>query len=188
MAKATGEDSVYPTEAEKRLTTDDGDKNLTAEEYTEYAKLLGQARYQALKGLLESSSYKNLSDEDKVSAIENVYKYAKKSAKAEILGQDGIGWEAKAQEAQKKYGIKPEVYAALYTQVSGIESVKDRNGETIPNSKGLLIMQAVYNMPGLSEKQRNALFEYLGVGKSIRHYNKALVNEKVQKNAKLAGK
>ena len=188
LAKATGEDSVYPTEAEKRLTTDDGDKNLTAEEYTEYAKLLGQTRYQALKGLLESSSYKNLSDEDKVSAIENVYKYAKKSAKAEILGQDGIGWEAKAQEAQKKYGIKPEVYAALYTQVSGIESVKDRNGETIPNSKGLLIMQAVYNMPGLSEKQRNALFEYLGVGKSIRHYNKALVNEKVRKNARLAGK
>lgn len=188
LAKATGEDSVYPTEAEKRLTTDDGDKNLTAEEYMEYAKLLGQIRYQALKGLLESSSYKNLSDGDKVSAIENVYKYAKKSAKAEILGQDGIGWEAKAQEAQKKYGIKPEVYAALYTQVSGIESVKDRNGETIPNSKGLLIMQAIYNTSGLSEAQRNALFEYLGVGKSIRHYNKALVNEKVRKNARLAGK
>lgn len=188
LAKATGEESVYPTEAEKRLTTSDGDKNLTAEEYTEYAKILGQTRYQALKGLLGSSAYQKLSDEDKVSAIENVYKYAKKTAKAEILGTDGNGWEAKAQEAEQKYGIKPEVYAALYTQVSQIEGVRDKDGETIPNSKGLLIMQAVYNMPGLSEKQRNALFEYLGVGKSIRHYNKALVNEKVRKNARLAGK
>ena len=84
-------------------------------------------------------------------------------------------WVLNAQKAQKKYNISPRVYVALKTQVSEIESVKDRNGETIANSKGLLIMQAIYNTPGLSEKQRNALFEYLGVGKSIRHYNKALV-------------
>ena len=137
---------------------------------------------------MESDAYKKLSDEDKVSAVENVYKYAKKTAKAEIVGETGQSWEAKAQEAQKKYGIAPEIYTALYTQTSKIESVKDKDGNSIPDSKGLLIMQAVYNTPGLTEKQRNALFEYLGVGKSIRHYNRALVNEKVRKNARLAGK
>jgi hypothetical protein len=48
-------------------------------------------------------------------------------------------------------------------------------------------MEAVYNIPGLTDKQRQALFDYLDVGKSVRHYNKSLVKQKLtamRKNAK----
>ena len=34
---------------------------------------------------------------------------------------------------------------------------------------------------GLTEKQRTAMYEYLNVPKSIRHYNRVLVDEKLRK-------
>ncbi len=192
LAKDSGESGVYPSEAEKSLSVKDENGqtqtiNLSASQYTQYAKALGSTRYQALKELFSSSAYQKLSDEDKANAVENVYKMAKKAAKEKITGVESDGWEKKAQEAQKKYGIDPGIYSMLRAQASNVESLKDENGETIKNSKGYQIMQLVYDS-GLTEKQRNAMFEYLGVPKGIRHMNKAAVKEKLQKIKKQAAK
>lgn len=181
--------------AKDRYGTGDGEdkfteNDLSSDDYIIYSRRKSEL-YSSMESELEDSQvFRAFTDEQKDKALSSAETYAKKTALHETDKTYEITdkWVLNAQEAQKKYGIKPEIYVALKTQVSDLESVKDRNGDTIPNSKGLLIMQAVYNMPGLSEKQRNALFEYLGVGKSIRHYNKALVNEKVRKNARLAGK
>lgn len=179
-------DSYDDSEGEDKFTEND----LSSDDYIVYSRRKSELYSSMESGLKDSQVFGAFTDEQKDKALSSAETYAKKTALHETDKTYEISdkWVLKAQEAQKKYGIKPEIYVALKTQVSDLESVKDRNGETIPNSKGLLIMQAVYNMPGLSEKQRNALFEYLGVGKSIRHYNKALVNEKVRKNARLAGK
>lgn len=186
-ASLIGAKDRYGTgEGEDKFTEND----LSSDDYIVYSRRKSEL-YSSMESELEDSQvFKAFTDEQKDKALSSAETYAKKTALHETDKTYEITdkWVLNAQEAQKKYGIKPEIYVALKTQVSDLESVKDRNGETIPNSKGLLIMQAVYNMPGLSEKQRNALFEYLGVGKSIRHYNKALVNEKVRKNARLAGK
>lgn len=179
-------DSYDDSEGEDKFTEND----LSSDDYIVYSRRKSEL-YSSMESELEDSQvFRAFTDEQKDKALSSAETYAKKTALHETDKTYEITdkWVLKAQEAQQKYGIKPEIYVALKTQVSDLESVKDRNGETIPNSKGLLIMQAVYNMPGLSEKQRNALFEYLGVGKSIRHYNKALVNEKVRKNARLSGK
>lgn len=186
-ASLIGAKDRYGTgEGEDKFTEND----LSSDDYIVYSRRKSELYSSMESGLEDSQVFKAFTDEQKDKALSSEETYAKKTALHETDKTYEITdkWVLNAQEAQKKYGIKPEIYVALKTQVSDLESVKDRNGETIPNSKGLLIMQAVYNMPGLSEKQRNALFEYLGVGKSIRHYNKALVNEKVRKNARLAGK
>ena len=167
------------------------ENDLSSDDYIVYSRKKAETYSSMEAGLTGSTAFQKFSADQKDKALSSLETYAKKTALQSVAGSDyeiTDKWILKAQEAEKEYRIKPEVYIALKTQVSDLESVKDRNGETITNSKGLLIMQAVYNMPGLSEKQRNALFEYLGVGKSIRHYNKALVNEKVRKNARLAGK
>lgn len=179
-------DSYDDSESEDKFDEND----LSSDDYIVYSRRKSELYSSIESGLENSQVFRSFTDEQKDKALSSAETYAKKTALHETDKTYEITdkWVLSAQEAQKKYGIKPEIYVALKTQVSDLESVKDRNGETIPNSKGLLIMQAVYNMPGLSEKQRNALFEYLGVGKSIRHYNKALVNEKVRKNARLAGK
>lgn len=186
-ASLIGAKDRYGTgEGEDKFTEND----LSSDDYIVYSRRKSELYSSIESGLEDSQVFRAFADEQKDKALSSAETYAKKTALHETDKTYEITdkWILKAQEAQQKYGIKPEIYVALKTQVSDLESVKDRNGETIPNSKGLLIMQAVYNMPGLSEKQRNALFEYLGVGKSIRHYNKALVNEKVRKNARLAGK
>lgn len=186
-ASLIGAKDRYGTgEGEDKFTEND----LSSDDYIVYSRRKSELYSSMESGLEDSQVFRAFTDEQKDKALSSAETYAKKTALHETDKTYEITnkWVLNAQEAQKKYGIKPEIYVALKTQVSDLESVKDRNGETIPNSKGLLIMQEVYNMPGLSEKQRNALFEYLGVGKSIRHYNKALVNEKVRKNARLAGK
>ena len=179
-------DSYDDSEGEDKFTEND----LSSDDYIVYSRRKSELYNSIESGLKSSQTFQSFTGKQKDKALSSAETYAKKTALHETDKTYEITdkWVLNAQEAQKKYGIKPEIYVALKTQASDLESVKDRNGETIPNSKGLLIMQAVYNMPGLSEKQRNALFEYLGVGKSIRHYNKALVNEKVRKNARLAGK
>ena len=115
----------------------------------------------------------------KVKAVKDAYDMANKTAKASISDYEVDSWMQKAAEAEKKSRISNDTYLTLRSRTAGIESLKDKNGETIPNSKSLLVMQEVYNTPGLSDKQRQAMFEYLGVGKTIRHWNKALVAEKL---------
>lgn len=180
-------DSYDDSEGEDKFTEND----LSSDDYIVYSRRKSELYSSMESGLKNSQTFQNFTGKQKDKALSSLETYAKKTTLQSVAGSDyeiTDKWILKAQEAEKKYRIKPEVYIALKTQVSDLKSVKDRNGETIPNSKGLLIMQAIYNTPGLSEAQRNALFEYLGVGKSIRHYNKALVNEKVRKNARLAGK
>ena len=155
-------------------------KDLTAEEYVQYATLKGQASYQLIRSLTESEAYRAMSEEEKVQAVKNAYDLATQTAKAEISDFGTESWVRKAVEAQEKYSIPRETYITLKTQVSGLESLKDREGETIDNSRSLLIMEAVYNTPGLSDKQRQAMFEYLGVGKKVRNLNKAAVREKLR--------
>ena len=184
LYRSTGEGGVLPSRAAKYFTVSGERKDLTAEEYVQYATLKGQASYQLIRSLTESEAYRAMSEEEKVQAVKNAYDLATQTAKAEISDFGADSWVRKAVEAQEKYSIPRETYITLKTQVSGLESLKDREGETIDNSRSLLIMEAVYNTPGLSDKQRQAMFEYLGVGKKVRNLNKAAVREKLREMRK----
>ena len=184
LYRSTGEGGVLPSRAAKYFTVSGERKDLTAEEYVQYATLKGQASYQLIRSLTESKAYRAMSEEEKVQAVKNAYDLATQTAKAEISDFGTESWVRKAVEAQEKYSIPRETYITLKTQVSGLESLKDREGETIDNSRSLLIMEAVYNTPGLSDKQRQAMFEYLGVGKKVRNLNKAAVREKLREMRK----
>ena len=182
----TGEAGVLPSIAAKYFTVDGERKDLTAEEYIQYATLKGQTAYETLTDLVESKQYRSMTDDDKVKAVKNAYDYANKTAKAAISEYPIDSWMQKADEAEKKYGIPNETYIVLISKVTGIKSLKDKEGETIENSESLLKMKQVYDTPGLNEKQRQAMFEYLGVGKKVQHYNKALVEQKLQEMRKKA--
>ena len=59
--------------------------------------------------------------------------------------------------------------------------VKDADGKTIDNSRGLQRMEAIYNVSGLTDEQRRYLFECFDVGKAVIDYNKAKVEEELKK-------
>lgn len=184
LYEATGEAGVLPQRADKSFTVGNEKKELTGEEYVTYATVKGRTAHELLTDLMKSKEYQAMSDEDKVTAVSNVYKAANQTAKAAISDYEPEAWIRNAREAEKKYGIDQGTYILLKTQTGGIESMKDKNGETIINSKGLLIMQEIYNTPGLTDKQRQAMFEYLGVGKTIRHYNPGKVKQELEKMKK----
>lgn len=187
LYEATGEGGVLPSRAAKYFTVDGARKDLTAEEYVRYATLKGQQSYELLSNLVSSQQYAAMSDQEKADAVKDAYKLANQTAKEAVCSYTPDTWVSSAAEAERKYGISRETYITLRTKTAGIQSMKDKDGESIANSKGLLIMQEVYKTPGLTDKQRQAMFEYLGVGKTVRHLNKAAVNEKLEKLRKQAG-
>lgn len=184
LYEATGESGVFPQRAEKFFTVDQERKDLTAQEYVKYAEMKGQSAYKLVTDLVKDKKYQAMSDQDKAAAVENAYKLANQQAKQKVGGYKPESWIIKAAEAEKKHGIDQETYVLLKTQTAGIESLKDKDGETISNSKGLQIMELVYGYTGLSDKQKEAMFEYLGVGKTIRHYNPGKVKQELEKMKK----
>ena len=186
LYEQTGDASILPSRARKYFTVDKERKDLTAEEYVVYAQEKGQRSFELVSQLVNSGHFNSMSNDEKVKAIRDAYDLANQKAKAYISDYKVDSWVAKAQEAETKYRIPMTTYMSLKTQSADLEGIKDRDGDTIDNSKSLRIMQAVYNTPGLTEKQRKALFEYLGVGKTVQHYNKAAVNAALSKMEKQA--
>lgn len=179
LYEATGEAKVLPQRAPKSFTVNKENKQLTGEEYVKYATKRGQTSYKIVSELTGLASYKSMSDGDKADAVAKAYEYANIVGKMSVSNYQTDGWAAKAIDTVKKTGISEAQYIALYLAKGGIESLKDKNGDTISNSEGLQIMELVYQQKGLSDKQRAALFEDFGVGKSIRHWNRARVDEQL---------
>ena len=71
-----------------------------------------------------------------------------------------------------------KVPAACKAAASECEMLKDKDGDSIDYSKGLQIMEMLFRS-GLNEQQRTAMYEYLDVPKSIRHWNRARVDEQL---------
>lgn len=173
------DESVFPGRAAKYFNVDGERKDLTAEEYVKYATLKGQTSYEVVSELLKSKAYKGMNDEKKARAVEDSYTLANQLAKSKISDYAPDSWVVKAMEAKKSYNIPYSTFVAVRAELSDLESLKDADGDTITNSLGLLKMEAIYNMKGLTDKQRQALFEYMGVGKNVIHYNPALVKQKL---------
>lgn len=176
----TGEAGVLPSRAARYFTVDGERKDLTAEEYVKFAQEQGQTAYDILTELTAGAAYQAASDAERVEMVEMAYEYAVATAKAAVSGYQLDGWVKKAQAAAKKANMPVSRYIPLYVQQKGIGSLKDADGETIDNSRSLLVMEMVYAVKGLTDKQRQQLFEDFGVGKSVRHYNQALVKEKLE--------
>ena len=183
---ATGETGVLPAAAPKYFTADGERRNLTADEYVNYATIRGQTAHNLLVELTSSAAYLALDDAGKVTAVKDVYSYAGDVAKAEILGAAPSA-SAQGMNAAEDYGISKADYTALGAATSGVASLKDASGETITNSRGLQIMEIVYaTLPDLTKAQYERLFEDLGVGKTIRGYNKQMVASKLKQMRKQA--
>lgn len=177
---ATNDAGVLPDRAARYFNVNGERKDLTGEEYVKYATAQGQTAYRIVTELTRSDGYRALDDSDKAAAVEDAYKVAKASAKMQVSSYQPDGMAAKCIEAKNKYGIDEATFILLYQEQSGVESLKDSKGEAIDLSEGLLKMEMVYQQKGLSDKQRAALFKAFNVPESIRHYNKALVAEKLK--------
>ena len=178
----TGE-SVLPERAERYFNLGDERVDLTGEQYVTYATEKGQRSYALVSSFVNASYYGSQTDGDRAAAIDMLYTYATEQAKKAVFPEytSSQSWVEKANAAIEE-GVKPEVYIYLYSKTRGVESLKDSKGETIKNSKGLQIMEAV-NDSGvtLTDKQKALLLDDFGVGKTVIGYNPAKVKQELSK-------
>ncbi|MCI8879302.1 MAG: hypothetical protein HFH28_01105 [Clostridiaceae bacterium] len=192
LYQATGDGSALPGRAAKSFAVGEGDdrvtKYLTADEYQLFAETRGTLMYSGLSEITSSSYYAALDDVGKLDAVNKMIELSNAVAKTGVSDYELKSWYAKANDGREQYGIRFSDFVLAYAAQSGTESLKDKDGDTITNSGSLRQMQAVYAVPGLSDKQRAYLFEACGVGKSVRHYNRVKVEEELRKMEQKAKK
>lgn len=192
LYEQTGE-PVFPSRADKSFPIGGEQVYLTAEQYQKYATSKGQTSYELATAITGAKAYAGMDDYQKAEAISYAYAYANAIAKRDVTKDFETPYAVASWVAKAEVGVANGVSVAEFILAKAAISEIDggytniKTGETIDNSKSLLIMEAIYNIPGLSEKKRKYLFEALGVGTKVRHYNKACVVEQLAKMRKQAG-
>lgn len=132
LAKATGDSTVYPAAAEKSYTVKGETRTMTGEEYTRYAKAMGQTRKELVEAAVKLPAYKSMSNAEKVDYIQNVYKYARETARQQVdpKYEPSAKWIENAKTAKRDIGVSTGEFLALY-QKYGSEKMSGKAYEKV---------------------------------------------------------
>lgn len=132
LAKATGDSTVYPKAAEKSYTVGGETRTLTGEEYTRYAKAMGQTRKELVEAAVKLPAYKAMSDSEKTDYIQNVYKYARETARQQVdpKYEPSAKWIENAKTSKRDIGVSTGEFLALY-QKYGSEKMSGKAYEKV---------------------------------------------------------
>lgn len=132
LAKASGDSAVYPAAAEKSYTVKGETRTLTGEEYTRYAKTMGQTRKELVEAAVKLPAYKSMSDSEKSDYIQNVYKYARETARQQVdpKYEPSAAWIKNAQTSKRDIGVSTGEFLALY-QKYGSEKMSGKAYEKV---------------------------------------------------------
>ena len=97
LFQQTGDEGVFPTRAYGTLRIDGEEIFLTAEQYIKYATMKGEKAYSILTAMTKSSSYKTMTDEEKVRAVNEALDYADEKAKKTTTKKEIASWAKKAE-------------------------------------------------------------------------------------------
>lgn len=143
LSEAVGSSSVYPTAVGKSFTVNGERKELTAEEYTQYARKVGQTRRQLVEELMNSEGYKKLDDANRAAVIASAYEYAGDLGKMEVSRY--VPRSGGVTEGALKSPLPTAVYL-LYRNSSD----RDGNGSTSAAESTQTLME----LDGLTDKER----------------------------------
>lgn len=126
-----GDSKILPSTIEKSYTIDGQKYTMTNSEYNKYKTDYGKTSYNLIKELINSSDFKNLSNEQKGKAIENVYSYAKESNKLDYAKNNNLEVDKSTlyntmQELKDKGGNQ-SLYLNYTARTTGIEKERDKN-------------------------------------------------------------
>ena len=132
LAKATGDSTVYPAAAEKSYTVKGESRTLTGEEYTRYAKAMGQTRKELVEAAVKLPAYKSMSNAEKADYIQNVYKYARETARQQVdpKYEPSAKWIENAKTSKRDIGVSTGEFLALY-QKYGSEKMSGKAYEKV---------------------------------------------------------
>lgn len=123
LAKATGDNGVYPNKAQKYFSVDGEDYIMDQEEYQEHLIYRGQKSYKLVGDITNSVTYAGLDDHTRAKAVELAYDYAAAMAKvntSEAYAPDK--WMLKLAEFEERGGD-----AAEYLMLRARAKISDRS-------------------------------------------------------------
>lgn len=154
-----GAGEVFPSKSAKTFDYDGEKIAMTAEEYTEFSKVMGQTAYDMIAKLISTKQYAAMSDEQKVKTIDEIYTVAMQNARKEILAGRGIDYEldgnaAKISEAEQA-GVSPADWFKVRYQYQAIGEIGDDKTLQATQFANWLSGQ------GYSVKQQNVLLDQM---------------------------
>ena len=148
--------SIFPAGAKRYVGSGDTRKDLTAEEYVQYATEKGQTAYDILTELLESELYAEASDEDRASVVDKTHTLASQVARASVQEDfSPDSWVRAAMEADT-VGLS-EGDVILYRLA--LEMVDDNSSVSQDDAEAAIGM-----LEGLSKTQKAYLWQTTNTG------------------------
>ena len=127
---ATGENSILPSKVSKYVTVDGEKINYTGDQYTQIQRKRGQSANELIAKLAGLPVYQELDNAGKVDAMEDIYKYTRQMAIADVIPEyKPDTWVTDAYEAEKS-GLELASYLAWRASYGELKPDKDRNGKT----------------------------------------------------------
>lgn len=159
----TGNNKVFPRKAGWSVMVDGESKSLTNREYSDYQREMGQMSYNIAEYLVPK--FDNLTDEQKVSVLDNAYSMAKDVAENELFGADlSRTTEKRMEEASALDGTQ---YANWAEILFAHAIIKDVTGDKVPGTDRTISGSAKKNKiaalvdAGYSQYQAMQLYDLL---------------------------
>lgn len=152
LYQATGDNSVLPSKPQKYYKDADGVKKfLNADQYSKLTSEGGKISLDAIDKLTKSEAYKQMSNDERIEAVADIYKYAKDVAANKTYGKELDG----TTKLVKESGVDPGLYYAYKEMQSNFKASME-NYEAFDQT-----FLAIKNDKSLSEQEKNSLYHNL---------------------------
>lgn len=192
----TGESSIIPKAIDKKYTIDGIDYRMTDKEYAKYYQKYGETSYELINGLINSKDYKDLTNEQKQKAIENVYSYAKESNKLDYANNNNLEVDKstlyKTMESLKNNGGNCSNYLVYIGKTQGITgkgASKKKIGILADSDYSDITKKLIYENTEGNEDKKLKLVEKLKlpITEYLRYKSNKFENDKDEDNETISG-
>lgn len=152
LYNATGDNSVLPSKPQKTYKDENGKTvRLTSDQWLKLTNEGGKISLDAIDKLTKSEAYKQMSNDERIEAVADIYKYAKDVAANKIYGKELDG----TTKLVKESGMEPGLYYAYKEMQSNFKASME-NYEAFDQT-----FLAIKNDKSLSEQEKNSLYHNL---------------------------
>ena len=146
LYRQTGDGAALPNKAQSSFNVNGQKVELSQQDYAAYVQSRGQVIQEGLRQMFASDAYQNLSDADKVEAVQKLYDYATAEAKAGVSDYEPSASHGLAASS----GVEPGVYYGYKQQMTALQDRQD------PEYREKTAQQILADT-SLSDESKNAL-------------------------------
>lgn len=163
LYETTGESSALPSRADTSFRVDGEEVKLSQDEYVKFVQQRGKTMQDSLDVLFGSKSYQDMSDADKLAAVQKVFQYATAEAKTGVSAYKMDSDQERARDS----GVSPGLWYGYKQQMSAREAAEQEkytympeiidqimNEETLDDGKRQKFVQSLV-IDGISDKQKD---------------------------------